>query len=106
MSNCEFEQELVNLRTRSGAVGLDALVRIACDTAAPAAASVSAARALMEHAGLLGTAKDVEKVREEAKRGERRNVIDYTDVLRSLANLPQSRPRGPSAVEAVGAEAC
>ena len=56
-------KELLRQRTRSGVVGLNALVRIAEDTKAPAAARVAAARALMEHAGLIGAARDQTAIR-------------------------------------------
>jgi len=103
-----IQRELVNLRTRSGAVGLDAMVRIASDNTVPAAARVSAARALMEHAGLLGTAKDVNEVRDEAKRHEGRNVIDYSEVLQSFAKMPRARPGAPlgDTERTAEAEAC
>lgn len=50
-----IQRELGKLRYRSGTVGLHALTSIAEDPKAPAAARVAAARALMEHAGLLGS---------------------------------------------------
>jgi phage terminase small subunit len=75
--------ELTKLRGRSGAVGVKALVEIAQSDKAPAAARVSAARALMEHAGMLGTAKEIKESREQAD--DRSNVVDYQEVLRRLA---------------------
>ncbi len=72
-------QELTKLRCRSGAVGVKALVEIAENSQVTPAARVSAARALMEHAGMLGTAKELREAREVAqKSGE---VIDYKAVL-------------------------
>lgn len=79
----EIQRHLMRLRFRSGAVGLDALIRIAQDGKAPAAARVSAARALCEHAGLLGTAKEVQAARDEADQDGGR-LMDARDVLRVL----------------------
>ena len=53
-----IQRELGRLRYRSGTVGLNALISIAEDAKAPQAARVGAARALMEHAGLIGAGKD------------------------------------------------
>jgi hypothetical protein len=82
-------RELVRLRHRSGAVGLDALIRIAQSDKAPAAARVAAGRALCEHAGLLGTAKDTAATRAAADAGEdaaaREKLLDPREVLNTLA---------------------
>lgn len=53
-------KELNRLRYRSGVTGLNALMQIAQDRAAPANARVSAARALCEHSGLLGAGRSLE----------------------------------------------
>lgn len=50
--------ELAKQRTRSGAIGLNAMIQIATNEETPAPARVSAARALMEHAGMLGAARE------------------------------------------------
>jgi hypothetical protein len=81
--------ELVKLRFRSGAIGLNAMIQVATSDKAPAAARVSAARSLMEHAGLLGTAKDGTDTRKEAER-QGGKVSDYAAVLDALANLPKA----------------
>jgi phage terminase small subunit len=73
--------ELFRQRSRSGAVGLKAMIEIATSEKIPGAARVSAARALMEHAGLIGTAKDV---KEERAKADKKNVVDYNAVLASL----------------------
>src|SRR5262245_56122415 len=85
-------QELVKLRFRSGAIGLNAMIQVATNDKAPAAARVSAARALMEHAGMLGTAKEVMEVRQQAEKQGNGKVVNYNEVLNALANLP-SDPR-------------
>ena len=81
-------RELVKLRFRSGAIGLNAMIGMATNDEAPAAARVSAARALMEHAGMLGTAKEMDETRKDAER-KGGKVIDYAAVLEALANLPK-----------------
>ena len=81
--------ELTRLRCRSGAIGLHALIRIAQSPAAPAAAVVAAGRALAEHAGLLGSAKEMEGARARASDPNAGNVKTYTDVLNQLALLPR-----------------
>jgi hypothetical protein len=79
----------VKLRFRSGAIGLNAMIQVATSDNAPAAARVSAARSLMEHAGMLGTAKEVIDTREDAER-QGGKVIDYAAVLDAMANLPKA----------------
>ncbi len=78
--------ELVKLRSRSGAIGLNAMIEVATNEKAPGAARVSAARALMEHAGMVGLAKDMVASREKADKGK---VIDYMAVLRTVGNPPE-----------------
>ena len=75
--------ELMRQRYRSGAIGLEAMIRIANNDMLPAAARVSAARALMEHAGLLGSAKDVAAMRQQAD--QKKAAVDYREVLSSIA---------------------
>lgn len=82
-------RELLRLRCRSGAIGLDSMVRIATDEKAPAAARVSAARALMEHAGMLGTAKEITEARENVER-DGGKVVNYVAVLEALRDLPKA----------------
>lgn len=81
-------RELMRQRTRSGAVGLAALIQIAEDAKAPAAARVAACRALMEHAGLIGTAREMAEARAaaeaEAEPGDL--LLDPREVLAALAN--------------------
>ena len=79
-------RELMRQRFRSGAIGLEAMIRIATNDDAPAAARVSAARSLMEHAGMLGTAKDVMEARITADDPAPR-IIDYKEVLRQLSEI-------------------
>lgn len=49
---------LLGMKARSGALGLKVLAEISQDEKAPHSARVSAARALCEHAGLLGGGKE------------------------------------------------
>ncbi len=63
-------KELNRLRYRSGVTGLNALIQIAEDKKSPASARVSAARALCEHSGLLGTSRrDANEFREDCYEG-------------------------------------
>lgn len=78
-------KELMRQRFRSGAIGLEAMIRIATSENAPAAARVSAARSLMEHAGLLGTAKEVKEMREHAET-ELSGTVDYKEILDRLSH--------------------
>ncbi|EKV31521.1 hypothetical protein C882_3894 [Caenispirillum salinarum AK4] len=80
-------------RFRSGAVGINALMQLAQDDKAPANARVSAARALCEHAGLLGTAKDMEDARERAKEDDR-PTVDPREVLRVLRGGRDDKAEG------------
>jgi hypothetical protein len=50
--------QLSSLKAKSGAIGLHALVEICQDKNASANARVSAARALCEHAGILGSGRE------------------------------------------------
>jgi len=76
-------RELIRLRTRSGAIGLFALVSIAQNEKAPAAARVAAARTLCEHAGLVGSSKEIRNERDRVAYGD--NVVDFKDMLRQIA---------------------
>lgn len=78
-----IHRELMRQRFRSGAVGLQVLVRIATNDSAPAAARVAAARSLMEHGGLLGTAKEIQQTRNEADNSGLQ-PISYKEVLLAL----------------------
>jgi hypothetical protein len=71
------------------------MVQVATSDKAPAAARVSAARSLMEHAGLLGTAKEVVETRNNASA----EVIDYIGVLDALAKLPAANDDDSPAVQ-------
>ncbi len=79
-------EELIRCRTESGAIGLSALKQIAIDSSLPGAARVAAARTLMEHAGLVGPAREVIPRREDADQAEDENkVVDLNEVLEKLA---------------------
>ena len=56
-----IRKHFIRLQARSGAIGLHALASICEDTKSPAAARVSAARALCEHASLIGPGKEAGK---------------------------------------------
>ncbi len=77
--------ELHRQRARTGAVGLSVLIEVAQSKVAAPAARVSAARTLVEHAGLIGTARDADEVRKLAAGGR---VVDYLRVLEALQGLP------------------
>lgn len=80
-----IHRELTRLRFRSGAIGLQAMSQIAENEKAPAAARVSAARALMEHAGLVGSARELAEARAAAEVDEEpANVVDFREVLRAF----------------------
>ena len=79
-------RELMRQRVRSGVVGLNALVQIAEDAKAPAAARVAAARALMEHAGQLGAGKDMAEARAAAEAEPESRLLDPREVLAALAS--------------------
>ncbi len=83
-----IHSELMRQRFRSGVVGLETMIRIAKNDKAPAAAQVSAARALMEHAGLLGTAKEITESREKAQ--NQQATVDYKEILAALGRRSQS----------------
>lgn len=90
-------RELTKLRFRSGAIGLNAMIQVATNEKAPAAARVSAARSLMEHAGLVGTAKEMDDVRNSAEKSGK--VIDYIAVLEALGRLPRAPAEDPPSGE-------
>jgi hypothetical protein len=75
-----IQRELGKLRYRSGTVGLNALTSIAEDAKAPQAARVAAARALLEHAGLIGSAREPGEL-PEAPGG---NVTSYEEWLERM----------------------
>lgn len=81
-----IHKELMRQRFRSGAIGLETMIRIASSENAPAAARVSAARSLMEHAGLLGTAKEVKDMREHAEM-DSSEAVDYREILDRLSHI-------------------
>lgn len=81
-----IHKELLRQRACSGVVGLNAMVRIAEDAKAPAAARVAAARALMEHAGLIGAARDPAAARAaDDATGDSDNLLSAREVLAALA---------------------
>lgn len=80
-----IQRERGKLRYRSGTVGLTALTTIAEDAKAPQAARVAAARALLEHAGLLGPGREAGA---PADAGE--NVTNYDEFLDRLAQRRQA----------------
>ena len=81
-------KELMKLRYRSGVVGLSALVRIAEDDTKPAAAQVAAARALIEHSGLMVWSKEDPDL---AENNPDLKIIDYSSVLDGIAALRRER---------------
>ncbi len=81
-----IHRELMRQRFRSGAIGLEAMIQIATNEKAPAAARVSAARSLMEHAGLVGTAKEVMEARVNAD-DPAPPAIDYQEILKQLGEI-------------------
>ncbi len=76
-------KELTNLQTRSGAVGLNALIEICKSTETPANARVAAARALCEHAGLVESAKTSRDVGSLGLKAE--NLVNAREVLEAFA---------------------
>lgn len=80
-------KELMKLRHRSGAIGLSALINIAQDDKNPAAARVAAARALIDHAGLLTINHDAWAEVDDGG-GQ---VIDYQSVLEGLGKIQRTR---------------
>jgi len=84
--------ELMRLRARSGAAGLKALIEIAESGSASPAARVSAGRTLLEHAGMIGPAKEIAEARERAMNPDRK-VVDYLEVLDALASRRPANDR-------------
>jgi hypothetical protein len=87
-----IHRELMRNRYRSGAIGLEAMIQIATNEKAPAAARVSAARALMEHGGLLGTAKEMDEARANADSKDSIRPVDYKEILQELGRLNRGNP--------------
>jgi hypothetical protein len=79
-------RELTRQRSRSGAIGLGAMVEIAIKDTLPASTRVAAARALMEFAGLIGSAKEMEDFRAA---GAREKPPNYEVVLASIRAVMQ-----------------
>ena len=91
--------ELIRCRTESGAIGLSALKQVAVDTSLPGAARVAAARTLMEHAGLVGPAREVIPRREDAEQADGEDkVVDLNEVLEKLAKTGRRHARRAAAV--------
>ncbi|WP_200342300.1 terminase small subunit [Rhodovibrio sodomensis] len=78
-----IRKALLKQRAESGVIGLYALRQVAQDPKAPHAAKVSAGRALCEHAGQLGTAKELEAERDAADNGDK-DAADPMDFLRAI----------------------
>ena len=78
---------LAKLRSRSGAVGLHALVEICTNSESPANARVAAARALCEHAGMMGTGKDLEALKD----AEAREAGEHVSAREVLAAFTRNR---------------
>lgn len=76
--------ELTRQRSRAGVVGLAALIKIAQSDKAPAAAVVSAGRALVEFAGLVGSAADTNYARGGFSNAP---APDYKAILDTFANI-------------------
>jgi hypothetical protein len=72
--------ELTRQRARAGVIGLNALVQVATNDKAPAPAKVAAGRALLEFAGVAGSAAD-----DERWRGNGKPAPDYKAILDSFA---------------------
>ena len=80
-----IQRELGRLKYRSGTVGLNALTSIAEDAKAPQAARVAAARALLEHAGMLGAGREA-----GAPPGSGDVIADYNEFLERLGQRRQA----------------
>lgn len=76
-------RELIAFKARAGVAGLSALMRIAKSETAPPAAVVSAGRALVEYAGLVGLAADGDGRR----RLHETPAPDYKAILDTFANI-------------------
>ena len=85
-----IRKHLMHLRARSGAVGIQTLIQMAQSDNTPGTARVSAARALCEHAGLLGPAKEVAEARKVADADDAEKVSPR-QVLRLFS--PESEPK-------------
>ncbi len=72
--------ELTRQRAKAGVIGLNALMQVATNEKAPAPAKVAAGRALLEFAGVAGSAVD-----EERWRGNGKPAPDYKSILDSFA---------------------
>jgi hypothetical protein len=86
-----IHKELMRQRFRSGAIGLEAMIQIATNEKAPPAARVSAARSLLEHAGMVGTAKEVLDNRADADNQAGEGAIDYKQVLAQLGEYNKAK---------------
>lgn len=74
-------RELMKMQARSGAVGLGALINVAENEKAAAAARVAAARTLLEHARMIGPGRANDDDEGEDQGGE---VVDYNAALERL----------------------
>jgi hypothetical protein len=80
-----IQRELGKLRYRSGTVGLNALMSITEDPRAPAAARVAAARALLEHSGMIGAGREA-----GTPPGSGDVITDYNEFLERLSQRRQA----------------
>ncbi len=78
-------RELTRSKARAGVAGLSALMRIAQSDKAPPAAVVSAGRALVEYAGLVGAAAGDDRTRRGY--GLDTPSPDYKAILDTFANI-------------------
>lgn len=86
-----IHRHLLKGRCRSGAVGIDTLITIATNERQPAAARVSAARTLVEHAGLIGGPASLLEAQRAAadadEGGGSNNVVNYREFLEALSTV-------------------
>ena len=70
------------------AVAIDALVEVASDPDAPAAARAAAARTLMESIGAIGRLQDLSRIKEQRNAAE----MTPTEISEEIARLSQRLP--------------
>ncbi len=83
---------LFRLKARSGAVGLNALIEICEDKKITANARVAAARALCEHAGLLGSGR-ADQEHEDDTDGQAEKPLSARAVLAELSSFRSANVR-------------
>lgn len=88
--------ELTRQRARAGVIGLNALIGVAGNEKAPAAAKVAAGRALLEFAGVAGSSKDLD----DAKwRGDGSPAPDYRSILDAFAQAAAVAIASPKSLQ-------